>query len=324
MNKALFFYNQVKLSIKVDNSNNHTIFGSRDLPLAEKSQPGSNIKTSILQLDQQKSVIGVLKNEKPQTLNYTPYGFNPNIFPPSSMLGFNGERLDLATDTYILGNGYRLYNQTLLRFSSPDSLSPFGKGGINAYAYCANDPVNRTDPTGSTSKTAGISSLDPGNLLRIRRSSTTRSLSSSSDSSLSGTILSGTSRSASEMGIFEARSASYMGSQTSSSTSSNGIVFEAPVNHPQVNLLFLQEPSRISPIQELGIRSTYRNMQRILGIHRLPDLSTPDAQSYASNTQRMQQIVEPLTVSEFQNLVSEFNSDPSINFKSFAIRRRSI
>ncbi|RMU75656.1 hypothetical protein ALP24_200133 [Pseudomonas syringae pv. aptata] len=35
-----------------------------------------------------------------------------------------------------------------MRFNSPDSMSPFGKGGMNAYAYCAGDPVNRSDPTG--------------------------------------------------------------------------------------------------------------------------------------------------------------------------------
>jgi len=36
----------------------------------------------------------------------------------------------------------------LMRFNSPDSLSPFGKGGVNAYAYCAGDPVNRADANG--------------------------------------------------------------------------------------------------------------------------------------------------------------------------------
>jgi hypothetical protein len=35
-----------------------------------------------------------------------------------------------------------------MRFNSPDSLSPFGEGGMNAYAYCSGDPVNREDRTG--------------------------------------------------------------------------------------------------------------------------------------------------------------------------------
>ena len=35
-----------------------------------------------------------------------------------------------------------------MRFHSPDSWSPFGGGGLNAYMYCVGDPVNRADPTG--------------------------------------------------------------------------------------------------------------------------------------------------------------------------------
>jgi len=63
-------------------------------------------------------------------------------------LAFNGERLDPFTGCYHLGNGRRAYNPTLMRFQSADRLSPFGKGGINAYAYCRNDPVNFADPSG--------------------------------------------------------------------------------------------------------------------------------------------------------------------------------
>lgn len=47
-----------------------------------------------------------------------------------------------------LGNGHRVYNPVLMRFHSPDSLSPFGRGGRNAYAYCAGDPINHADPSG--------------------------------------------------------------------------------------------------------------------------------------------------------------------------------
>ena len=65
--------------------------------------------------------------------------------------GFSGERADPVTGNYPLGNGYRSYSPGLMRFTCPDSLSPFGAGGINPYAYCAGDPVNHTDPTGHLS-----------------------------------------------------------------------------------------------------------------------------------------------------------------------------
>ncbi|MCO8161603.1 RHS repeat-associated core domain-containing protein [Pseudomonas sp. 21LCFQ010] len=68
--------------------------------------------------------------------------------------GFNGELCDPLTGHYLLGNGYRAYNPVLMRFNSPDSLSPFGEGGLNAYAYCQADPVNRIDPNGHLSVSA--------------------------------------------------------------------------------------------------------------------------------------------------------------------------
>jgi hypothetical protein len=37
----------------------------------------------------------------------------------------------------------------LRRFYSADKLSPFGAGGVNAYAYCQGDPVNNVDPSGA-------------------------------------------------------------------------------------------------------------------------------------------------------------------------------
>ena len=36
----------------------------------------------------------------------------------------------------------------MMRFFQADELSPFSKGGINAYTYCQGDPINRHDPSG--------------------------------------------------------------------------------------------------------------------------------------------------------------------------------
>jgi RHS repeat-associated protein len=62
--------------------------------------------------------------------------------------GFTGAYLDVVTSAYPLGNGYRWYLPSLMRFNFPDDLSPFDAGGINPYVYCAGDPINRSDPTG--------------------------------------------------------------------------------------------------------------------------------------------------------------------------------
>jgi len=78
---------------------------------------------------------------------YSPYGFMKTS--PAPALGFCGQHRDPSTGSYPLGNGRRFYNPILMRFQSPDNLSPFGRGGMNAYAYCAGDPVNRTDTAGS-------------------------------------------------------------------------------------------------------------------------------------------------------------------------------
>lgn len=81
---------------------------------------------------------------------YSAYGFRSPAQGPG--LAYNAERLDLFSGCYHLGNGYRAYNPTLMRFQSADRLSPFAEGGINAYAYCLCDPVNHRDPTGKNAE----------------------------------------------------------------------------------------------------------------------------------------------------------------------------
>jgi len=80
-------------------------------------------------------------------LRYTVYGRDGGE-QCASVLRFNGQSKEPVTGHYLLGNGYRGFNSALMRFNSPDSFSPFGDGGLNAYCYCGGDPVNKIDPSG--------------------------------------------------------------------------------------------------------------------------------------------------------------------------------
>lgn len=99
--------------------------------------------TMLLQTDRQLSVLG-----SPDTghRSFTPHGRFPSDSAPWQ--AFAGEHLDDASKGYLLGNGHRAYRPDLMRFLSPDRMSPFGVGGVNAYAYCSGDPVNNIDPSG--------------------------------------------------------------------------------------------------------------------------------------------------------------------------------
>ena len=67
------------------------------------------------------------------------------------LFGYTGAYQDPVTGGYPLGNGYRMCLPELMRFSAPDSMSPFSEGGLNPYAYCAGDPINHSDPSGHLS-----------------------------------------------------------------------------------------------------------------------------------------------------------------------------
>lgn len=100
-------------------------------------------------------------------LPYTVYGVQADekSFSP---IGFNGEYYDPCSGCYPLGLGYRLYSPSLMRFLSPDTLSPFGKGGEHIYGYCKNDPVNHVDRTGHLSTPPGnAGSPKPSKIARL-------------------------------------------------------------------------------------------------------------------------------------------------------------
>ncbi|MDO7896437.1 RHS repeat-associated core domain-containing protein [Pseudomonas citrulli] len=142
------FYLKDRLATEIQGAIQRSIFQQEDQLLAQQQHLDGVVETTLLATDQQRSVLHALDAARPHRLVYTPYGHRLPESGMLSLLGFNGERPDPVTGHYLLGNGYRAFNPVLMRFNSPDRLSPFGEGGLNAYAYCVGDPVNRKDPTG--------------------------------------------------------------------------------------------------------------------------------------------------------------------------------
>jgi RHS repeat-associated protein len=142
------FYLKDRLATEVQGAVQRSIVQVDDQLLAQQTRQNGKAETAMLATDQHRSVLNALAAARPNPLAYTPYGHRPLENGLLSLLGFNGERPDPVTGCYLLGNGYRAFNPVLMRFNNPDSWSPFGEGGLNAYAYCVGDPVNRVDPTG--------------------------------------------------------------------------------------------------------------------------------------------------------------------------------
>lgn len=90
--------------------------------------------------------------------NFDAYGY-----AKKQILYFKSNRVEHITSHHALGHGHRMYHSELKRFFQPDRHSPFNRGGLNVYAYCLGDPVNRYDQTGQ----ASIFSLMRKQLARI-------------------------------------------------------------------------------------------------------------------------------------------------------------
>ncbi|WP_095195924.1 RHS repeat-associated core domain-containing protein [Pseudomonas sp. Irchel 3A7] len=172
--------------------------------------PTHSFKTILLATDQQRSVLSALHTNRPHPIAYPPYGHRPRENGGCNLLGFNGEPSDPLTGHYHLGNGYRQFNPVLMRFNSTDRWSPFGKGGLNAYAYCGGDPVNRSDPTGHMWKSFKIKFREN---IRVRAVKTQKPASINVDNSTNVSAL----------------------ADFSTQTSINGRNESVPINYPMKN-----------------------------------------------------------------------------------------
>lgn len=118
--------------------------------LAQQDRSGGGTGNTLLATEGADSVLSTGSNPY-VSVGYSPYGHRESAGLLPGLPGFNGEQPDPLTGHYLLGNGYRAFNPVLMRFNSPDSLSPFTADSLNSYAYCVGDPVNRIDPGGHLS-----------------------------------------------------------------------------------------------------------------------------------------------------------------------------
>ncbi len=141
------FYQGYNLSHTVQDNTLIQCLFDQDRPIGQQ-QYGEDSKTLLLLTNAANSVMGESSSgNEPHTRGYSAYGDQPDD-DLQCLLAFNGELREDVGGWYLLGRGYRAYNPGLMRFHSPDSLSPFGGGGINPYMYCAGNPISFRDPTG--------------------------------------------------------------------------------------------------------------------------------------------------------------------------------
>jgi RHS repeat-associated protein len=142
------FYNRKNLSTQLQEFRSISIFRSVDCLHAQQRMETNRKSTTLLATDIQRSVLAEIEEVELRSFAYMPYGHRHSVTVMSSLLAFNGERPSAITGHYLLGNGRRAFNPVLMRFNSPDKLSPFDRGWVNAFAYCKGDPINWNDPSG--------------------------------------------------------------------------------------------------------------------------------------------------------------------------------
>ena len=105
------------------------------------------VSATLLQVDGVNTVMAALTAGQRACEAYSPYGYSSGR-NKLAIIGFTGEWRDTQTNCYPLGSGHRLFSPLVGRLIESDVLSPFARGGLNSYAYCAGDPINYADPSG--------------------------------------------------------------------------------------------------------------------------------------------------------------------------------
>lgn len=106
----------------------------------------------LLGTDSQMSCCARLERHTVERISYASFGYSPALARYRSV--WASLISEQSPGLYLPGNGRRAYSSWMLqRFAMSDALSPFARGGLNAYAWCLGDPINRVDPDGAASLT---------------------------------------------------------------------------------------------------------------------------------------------------------------------------
>jgi len=102
------------------------------------------------------------------TYTYTPFGQDPNLQFAETVdnpFRFTGQWYDSEIDQYYLRA--RMYDPQLMRLTSIDPIRGKFEHPINqnVYLYCANDPLNRIDPSGEMWATQGWATAMTGGII---------------------------------------------------------------------------------------------------------------------------------------------------------------
>ena len=146
MNTMRFFMQHERVHVALSDSIAVVYLRAQSCALAETRLTKETTQSALLAVDTGDSVVRVNTQAQTESVTYNVYGLHSHGEIPPQRPAFNGHLL--VCHLYLLGNGYRAYNSVLMRFQSPDSLSPFTVGGLNCYAYCTGDPINYADPSG--------------------------------------------------------------------------------------------------------------------------------------------------------------------------------
>lgn len=117
--------------------------GSHALAVQRSDAPDEPL---LLLTDNAGSIVTEADQQGSRNASYSAYGVRPEDNGMHCLLAFNGEVREEALGGYMLGS-YRVKNDELMCFQSPDSLAP-EEAGVNPYRYALGNPVRWRDPTG--------------------------------------------------------------------------------------------------------------------------------------------------------------------------------